>query len=547
MSTNLLVFLIALFSALALIYMIYTILLDSSGPKKKKELLVTPNGILEHAKILFKQKKYKLVEKLAYKYLEIKPEHNELRLILAKSLYNEDSIYDAIKEAMIILTKDENNSDAHFLLARCYKKVNQPTKAISELQEIMKQDPDNMSAAQELSNLYVDLGQKESAIKALKHLESLTKNNGELLQIKTTLANLYIEIENYPEAFDELNEILEIYPEDTDTNKKLIELYIKVQNYESAIETCESLLAVNENNSLSLWLLNNLVNLYYLTKNIDKTIEYAKKLLEHPFSDKLKTRIYIAKILISSDKEQEGLKLLNELSEKNNENIEIKRLLIDTYLSKNNFVAAIDLYKQIVDLVNPMEIKSVHTEMSNVFAKWAKYQFEKRELNECFKTFTLAIQYDNANPEIYYELGLVNYEIKNFNEAIIQLKKAININANKPKYHMAIADCYQAIGNTFEQKDSLLAAINIDENNTIAYFKLAMLYDGQHDKASEIHTLEKILEIEPQHLDAKYQLALILESQGNKEKALELYREIERVNYDFKNVQKNIDMLISNE
>ena len=58
-------------------------------------------------------------------------------------------------------------------------------------------------------------------------------------------------MENYPEAFDELNEILEIYPEDTETNKKLIELYIKVQNYESAIETCENLLAVNENNSLS--------------------------------------------------------------------------------------------------------------------------------------------------------------------------------------------------------------------------------------------------------------------------------------------------------
>ena len=111
---------------------------------------------------------------------------------------------------------------------------------------------------------------------------------------------------------------------------------------------------------------------------------------------------------------------------------------------------------------------------------------------------------------------------------------------------MAIADCYQSIGNTFEQKDSLLAAINVDENNTTAYFKLAMLYDGQHDKASEIHTLEKILELEPQHLDAKYQLALILESQGNKEKALELYREIESIDYNFKNVQKNIEMLTSN-
>ena len=87
-------------------------------------------------------------------------------------------------------------------------------------------------------------------------------------------------MENYPEAFDELNEILEIYPEDTNTNKKLIELYIKVQNYESAIETCESLLSMNENNSLSLWILNNLVNLYYLNKDIDKTMEYAKKLIE---------------------------------------------------------------------------------------------------------------------------------------------------------------------------------------------------------------------------------------------------------------------------
>ena len=323
-------------------------------------------------------------------------------------------------------------------------------------------------------------------------------------------------------------------------------MYIKVQNYESAIETCESLLSMNENNSLSLWILNNLVNLYYLNKDIDKTMEYAKKLLEHPFSDKLKTRTYIAKILISSGKEQEGLEMLNELSERNTENIEIKRLLIDTYLKKNNFIAAIDLYKQIVDLANPLEVKSVHTEMSNVFVKWAKYQFDKRELNECFKTFTLAIQYDNANPEIYYELGEVNYEIKNFNEAIIQLKKALSINGNNPKYYMSIADCYEAIGNTFEQKDSLLAAINVDDRNTKAYFKLAMLYDAQHDKASEIHTLEKILELEPQHLDAKYQLALILESQGNKDKALELYREIESLDYNFKNVQKNIEMLTSN-
>ena len=64
--------------------------------------------------------------------------------------------------------------------------------------------------------------------------------------------------------------------------------------------------------------------------------------------------------------------------------------------------------------------------------------------------------------------------------------------------------------------------------------------------ASEIKALEKIIELEPNHLEAKHQLALILESQGNKEEALKLYKEIASVDREFKNVQKNIEMLTSN-
>ena len=281
-------------------------------------------------------------------------------------------------------------------------------------------------------------------------------------------------------------------------------------------------------------------------KDVDKTMEYAKKLLEHPFSDKLKTRTYIAKILIASGKEEEGMKILGELSEKNKENIDIKRLMINTYVNRKNFVAAVELYKEILDLVNPLEVKGIHTEMSNLFAQWAMYLFDKKELNECFKIFTLAIQYDSSNPEVYYQLGEVNILIKNYNEAILQLKKAINIDPNCAKYHMAIADCYEALGNTFEQKNSLLTAVEVDENDTDALFKLALLHESQHDRTSEIKALEKIIELEPNHLEAKHQLALILESQGNKEEALKLYKEIASVDREFKNVQKNIEMLTSN-
>lgn len=541
MSTTLFVLLIASVSIIALIYLIIMILSTSSS--SKRELQISKKDILEQANLLFKQKKYKLVEKLATTYLDVKPEHHKLRALLAKTYFTTDSIYDAIKECITILNSEERNLEVRLLLAKCYKKINQYAKAITELQEIIKQDPNNIVAVKELSGIYLETKQKVSSLKILKKLEALTDNNQELLEIKTTMADLNIELENYAEAFDELNEILEIYPEDTETHKKLIELYIKIQNYENAITECEDLLATNENNSLSLWLLNNLINLCYLEKDVDKTMVYAQKLLEHPFSDKIKTRTYIAKILIASGKEEEGMSLLNELSEKNKENIEIKRLMIQTYMNKNNYAAAIELYKEIIDIVPALEVKDIHSEMSVAFTSWAKYLFEKQDINECFKIFTLAMQYDNANPEVYYELGQVNAFIKNYNEAILQYKKAIQINSKCAKYYIAIAEAYQSIGNTYEQKDALLVAAEVDEENTEVLYKLALLYETQHDKTSEIKTLEKILELDPNHIDAKYQLALLLERQGNKEEALKLYKEIESVDFNYKNIRENIQML----
>ena len=479
MSTNLFVFIVAIVSALSLIYLIYIVLLTSSEQPKKRDLQITRKGIYEQAEILFQQKKYKLVKKIAKKYLAIKPEHTKLRILLAKTLFNDDTIYEAIKECIIILSKEEHNNEIRLLLARCYKKINQLSKAITELQEIVRTEPDNLVAIKELSDIYLETNQKVLAVKELKKLESLIDNNLEVAKIKRILADLYIEAENYPDAFDELNGILEIYPDDVETNKKLIELYMNVQNYSGAIANCEKMLESNDNNSLSLWLLNNLINLYYIMKDNEKTMFYAKKLLEHPFSDKVKIKTYIARILINTGKEKEGMDLLNDLSKSNANNIEIKRLMIDVYVNKKEFEPAVDLYKQILNIVNPEEVKDIHTEISNLYVAWAKYLLnEKKDINESFKTFSVAINYDNENPEVFYELGLANIQIKSYNEAIMQLKKALQINNKVPKYYMALSDCYEALGNSIEQKNSLLSAVKVDDTNTEAYYKLAVLFEN---------------------------------------------------------------------
>ena len=89
MSTNFFIFLISIITAIALIHVIYIVLLVLENNKKepRKELQISKDDILEQANLLFKQKKYTLVEKLIKKYLEVNPNHNELRFLLAKTMY----------------------------------------------------------------------------------------------------------------------------------------------------------------------------------------------------------------------------------------------------------------------------------------------------------------------------------------------------------------------------------------------------------------------------------------------------------------------------
>ena len=113
MNTNFFVFLIAVIAAIALIHIIYIVLLimDNNKKEPEKELQISKDDILEQANLLFKQKKYKLVEKLCRRYLEVKPDHSELRFLLAKTLYANDNIYEAIKEGNNTIAKSEKNPE----------------------------------------------------------------------------------------------------------------------------------------------------------------------------------------------------------------------------------------------------------------------------------------------------------------------------------------------------------------------------------------------------------------------------------------------------
>lgn len=518
-------------------------LVSFTQPTQKKELQITLEDMLKQIDLLYQQKKYDIVENVAIEYLKNQPNAIEIREYLAKVFFSRDKIYDAISATLQILEIDKSNIPMRILLAKCYKKINQISKAINEYKTVLEFDSENTIAIRELAEIYLTQNQKLSAIKMYKKLEQYVDNNADLLRIKMILVDLHEDLEEYSEAFEDLFEVKEIYPDDVDINKKLIELYIKTKDFDNATALCNELLESVQNDNFSLWILQNLVNIHYALKNYDLALEYSEKMLEHPFADKVATKALMAKIYILQGNFQEGLEYLLVLAKNNPENIEIRKILAKAYQDNKNYTDAIMTYKEILDLVPPREVSLVHTDMSDLYTTWAMDLFEQGEYSECFKLFPLAIQYDNSNPQIYYQLGIVNMHIKSYNEAILQLKKSLELDPIQPECYLKLSECYEVIENIYEEKLALLKAIKYDSENAYAYYRLAKLYEKQRDVENETVALKKVIQLDSEHIGARHKLALIYESQGLINEAIEMYESILKRDPDNQTIRENLEML----
>lgn len=527
-----------------LIYFLYMIMMGSQGGKNDDaELQITSQDLLEQLKILYKQKKYNIVESLSKKYLEKKPNDDLIRVVLAHVLFDVKRFYEAIDQLKVILKHTPKNFDMQIFLANCYMEVQKPMKAIAIFQEILESDQGNVIAIKELARLLFMTNQKLSAIKMYKKLEEYIDNNPEKIAIKRIIAEIYVEFREYDNAIEEYKGCMEIYPDDVAVKKRMIELFRLSSDFDSTIEYAEDIVSTAAGEEDVLWALNVLMETYSALQNYEKAMEYANLLKENPLSDQDLLGGDIAEILLKKGQVEDCIKMLNELIESNPKNIELKKSLSKAYEEKLDFEAAVDTYKIILDEVEPRQVDQIHKEMSDLYANWAMYLFSQNDNERCFKKFAISLEYNPKNPKTYYLIGNVNQLIKNFNEAISQYKKAIELDAKNAEFYFALAQCYEAIDSIYDQKKALLEAVTYDPNNAKAYYQIAVIFSSQNDPASAISNLRKAIELDHAYVEPKHKLALILEHMGQKEEAIELYERILKLQPENQEIINNLRML----
>lgn len=524
------------------IYFVYLLMLGSSKPTRD-DLQVNADDLLEQINMLYHQKKYHIVECMAKKYLERKPKDDSIRAVLTKSLFNNGKISEAIEQAKVIIHHQPGNNDIKLILADYYLKTMKPQLAIGILNEILEKDPTNVTALTEIAKIYLSTNQKKAAIGVLNNLAPLAFTNQEKVEIKSTLAQLHIDFKEYDLAIEEYEGILEIYPVDADVKVQLIKLYQLQSNWMLTISAATELLDMHIDEEKDLWALQTLTDAYTQIGDFENAMECAKAASENPNANSVQATQKIASILMNIDEIDKSIEILSKLLEENPDDIEIKKSLAASYEAKKDFNAAANLYKKILDDVGADELIQIHFEMSCLYTHWAMHLFKENDNVECFKKFTIALQYDSSNPEIYYQLGIINQSIKNFNEAISQYKKAIERNSTNYLYYSSIAECYKEIDNLYEEKRSLLECLKYNDKDPNAHYRLALIYSSQNDVGNAVAEMKKAIALNDSFVDAKYHLALLLELKDEKDAAIELYNQILAIKPDYTEAINNLKML----
>lgn len=531
-----------IFVITAMIYILYKIILSSDKESNNQELQISSKDILQEITILHKQKKYNIVEKLARNYLEKKPKETEIRLILTKVLYETRKYYEAINQAKFILNIQPDNIAIYPLLSNCYVKIDKPMKAIDILLQMLRKDPENIIAIKTLAPLYVDTNQIISAIKMYELLDEMLDNDLEKVKTKITTAELYTKMDKIDSAINKYNEILEIYPEDVNSKKQLIALYELTSEFDIIIDLASQLLETDNDNDI-LWALEKLMYTHIELHDFDKALEFANLIKAHSLSDKLQANENIAKILLKQGQIDESINILNSLILSNPGNISLKKSLSRAYELKQNFDSSTHIYKQILDQADIHEIEKIRSEISDLYCNWAMFLFSQNNNNEAFKKFIIALEYNDKNPTIYFKLGNVNKEIKNFNEAVSQYKKAIELDNKNPIYYWSLAECYEGLENIYEQKKVLIDCLKYSPENPLVNYKLGLIYNLQNDYLQAVFYLKEAIRLDADFIEAKRKLALVFEHNGNKEEAIHIYEDILIQEPENEEITNNLKML----
>jgi tetratricopeptide (TPR) repeat protein len=141
---------------------------------------------------------------------------------------------------------------------------------------------------------------------------------------------------------------------------------------------------------------------------------------------------------------------------------------------------------------------------------------------EATKALQLATVTDPTNDQAFYNLALVNIELRKFEEAKENLNQAIAINGDVAGYHEKLGTVCQQLEDWNGAKTAFERAIEIDPDLFKAYYKLAQVLEQLDDRQNALHRYTEAIQRGPRFIEAYVDLGRLYYDLGYMEQAAQV-------------------------
>lgn len=398
-------------------------------------------NLKELVKILVKLKLFCEIDK--YKTSEFF--NSDVKIECAEALYVNGETEQA-KE----LLKDCNPDDEKVLLL--IGKIKFDENKLEEAKEIFEKIGKNSQNPEVLNFLGLFELEKMNFIEAIKDFSKAANFDKENSKYLYNLGNAYFYNGWGEEAQKAYSKALYLNPDNLDYRYSLAYLYFDQKDYQKAQKEIDAILDINPEHPQARVL-------KALILEVNKDFLGAEQILEENLSKGFNddfTKMSLSKIYLDLNIFDKAKNLVNEVIEKNPENLDYLSDLANIYIKEKEYDKALELAEKILEL-NPNYIAG------NILGAKASYLKEDFETAKDYAQE--AISLDLNCSQGYYYLALVRFKTEDTDEAIECMKRAILYDLNNPEYYAQMSEFYKSKQDYKSALEYISEAESLDNSN----------------------------------------------------------------------------------
>jgi len=250
-----------------------------------------------------------------------------LKRTLAVLLIKMDRKSHAARLLEQIVSDNPQDTENRIFLAKVYSSLERDDEAVAIYQELLETQEDHDTLLM-LGSLYVKNREYD---KAQKILNRLIRLDGDSYMAYYSLARLYVELKYYDRAAESYEKALELNWFER-LAYEVAEFYENRHEYKNAIRVYRRIMEEGETSDMAK---TRLVNLYLTTEENDKALELLRE-LRTILPESHNVDMTISRILLSQEKYDEAIMILEDVLQTNPEMTVVHYLLAMAYYRNNN-------------------------------------------------------------------------------------------------------------------------------------------------------------------------------------------------------------------